>query len=428
MCANAWAGVELESFVISPGLPSPNVFSSVGPQGASGPEAGPGATVAWPVTINTALLEDLPPTIQINFPDRPATSLARLRHERQGRALLWTGKGSDCSGMFRIAADGGFKGTVSCLSAPYGIEHAAGSLDVRLTRYDDAGQHSWDESLSDLPPDALAGDEPSAPALPQGIADTTVDILVLYNSSLASVNIWQDAIDQVQAIQHAMDLSTIAGQSVIAEVRLAGAARITRNVLGISGADLDFLRDDVQVATLRNYYAADIVLYLNSGSCDPAPGQTVTQGIAYLPGANGVPPPPAPAWAFAASLYACSDNPGDWVVAHEVGHVFGANHNYDHKPRNTTPLQSYAWGHWKRRFGTEPTEGNRTIMAYKEMCEAVVEDCPRIQHYSSPGIVVDNWFETGTNEHDNAKVIRLYAPDIAQYRDSQGRIFKYGFE
>lgn len=122
MCANAWAGVELESFVISPGLPSPNIFSSVGPQGAPGPEAGPGATVAWPVTINTALLETLPATVQVNFPERPSVNLARLRHERHGSALFWSGQGGDCSGMFRIASDGGFKGTVSCLSAPYGID------------------------------------------------------------------------------------------------------------------------------------------------------------------------------------------------------------------------------------------------------------------------------------------------------------------
>jgi hypothetical protein len=67
---------------------------------------------------------------------------------------------------------------------------------------------------------------------------------------------------------------------------------------------------------VRDYYAADIVLYINSGSCVPPPGGTVIQGIAFLPGTGDVPEPPAPDWAFAASLYDCSDNPGDWVAAH----------------------------------------------------------------------------------------------------------------
>ena len=44
-----------------------------------------------------------------------------MRHERHGIALLWTGQGGDCSALFRIASDGGFKGSISHLSAPYGV-------------------------------------------------------------------------------------------------------------------------------------------------------------------------------------------------------------------------------------------------------------------------------------------------------------------
>jgi hypothetical protein len=422
----AWGGVDLQSFGIEPSPPSTHVFNTVGLMEPPGQEAGPGATVAWPVTINLALLNTLPPTLQVNFADRASVTLTRLRSERSGNALFWMGQGGDCSGMFRVAADGGFKGTVSCLNAPYGINHAQGSSAVRLTRYDDAGHVSWDESLTEAPgePDNLL-----PPISPQGGTDTTVDILVLYNTSLASVPIWQNAVDQIQAIRTAMEVSTTEGQSTIAEVRLAGAAWITRNVSGVSGQDLRFLKDSPTVAALRGYYAADVVLYLNSGSCIAQPGQSVIQGIAFLPGFDKVPAPPAPDWAYAASLFECSDNPGDWVAAHEVAHVFGANHNMDHEPHNLTPLRPYAWGHWARHVGTiDPREGARTIMSYVEECDAVTDLCPRIQHYSNPSIEIDDWFTTGSAEHNNARLIQDYALILARYRDSQGRIFKNGFD
>ena len=67
--ANAWGGVALESFGIEPSVP--HLFSTIGPLGAPGSEAGPGASVAWPVTINTTLIRSLPSTIQvIRFRDR----------------------------------------------------------------------------------------------------------------------------------------------------------------------------------------------------------------------------------------------------------------------------------------------------------------------------------------------------------------------
>jgi hypothetical protein len=397
--------------------------------GLPGQEAGPGASVAWPVTINLALLNTLPETVQVNFADRDLVTLTQVTSERSGNALSWTGEGGDCSGMFRVAADGGFKGTVSCLNAPYGIDHPAGSSALRLTRYDDSGQMTWDDAAAaNESEDAESIPPPPVPMGGSKGTDTTVDILVLYNSALSNVNIWQDATDQIQTIRHAMEISTTAGQSTIAKVRLASAARITRNVSGLTPTELQFLKDSPQVAALRDHYAADIVLYLTQGTCIPLPGQVIILGISYIPGSNGVPAPPAPDYAFSAALYNCSNNPGDWVAAHEVGHVFGANHNMDQVPQNPTPLQPYAWGHWAKHLGTgDPIEGARTLLAYVDRCLDITDVCPRIQHYSNPN-VVDDWFTTGTAIHDNARLIKLEAPTVAQYRDSLGRIFMSGFE
>jgi hypothetical protein len=105
----AWSGVGLEWFLIEPSPPSADVFNTVGPMGLPGQEAGPGASVAWPATINLALLNTLPATVQVNFPDRDTVTLTQVTSERSGSALSWTGQGGDCSAMFRVAADGGFK-------------------------------------------------------------------------------------------------------------------------------------------------------------------------------------------------------------------------------------------------------------------------------------------------------------------------------
>jgi hypothetical protein len=66
-------------------------------------------------------------------------------------------------------------------------------------------------------------------------------------------------------------------------------------------------------------------------------------------------------------------------------------------------------------------------MSYSDQCDAVTDKCPRLQHYSNPNIVV-GWFTTGSKTHDNARLISETAPTLALYRDSQGRIFKNGFD
>lgn len=112
--AAAWAGVSLESFVIvGPAVPGSQLFINVGAQGAPGPEAGPGATVAWPITLDRALLDTLPTTLAVNFPDRDAITLTRLRSEHRGPgAFLWTGRNGECNAMFS-ASPGWFRGTLS---------------------------------------------------------------------------------------------------------------------------------------------------------------------------------------------------------------------------------------------------------------------------------------------------------------------------
>ncbi|HEY6942881.1 M12 family metallo-peptidase [Dokdonella sp.] len=409
----ARSGVQTQSFVVVPSGPGTTVFSSVGSISAPMAEAGPRATASWPVTLDEQLLGTLPATLDINLPGRPLTTFARLRGERRGgNALLWTGQSSDCNAIFSVAPS--FKkGTISCSSGQYGIDQTSSGA-LRLSRYDNAGGGTSFEPAPFVPLSAGAttlGDS-------KGTTDQTVDILVLFNGSFTTLNIWSTAQFAVDQTQLAMDSSTSPGQPNIAEVRLAGAQRISRTVYNEPSHDLSFLQSDTQIDALRNYWAADVVVYITTGT-----GPVL--GIAYMPQESGLPAPgPAFApWAYAAVLLDYATNTGDYVFAHEFAHTFGANHNPDHLPANPTPVRSYAFAHWD--VETELDRGYITIMSYINECTG--HPCERLLHYSNPDVYVD-WFHTGLGTRDNARLIKEIAPIQAQYRASVGRIFASGFE
>lgn len=127
-----------------------------------------------------------------------------------------------------------------------------------------------------------------------------------------------------------MSNSTTSGQLLIADIRLAGAARISRTVCNAIPDDLTVLPNDPQATALRNDWAADVVIYITCGG-PPLLGQ------AYLP-RYGAPQPGskfAPV-AYASLLSGHAINPGDFIAAHECAHAFGANHNPDQVPTNPT--------------------------------------------------------------------------------------------
>ena len=422
--AQAFAGVDLQSFEVIAGgaRVSPLVFTTVGAQGAPGLEAGPGATVAWPVAANQRLLNTLPASIQINFPDRPLVTLSRISSERRGgNRLFWLGTGGDCDGIFRIGFTG-FKGTISCATGQYGIDHALGTNSLRLTRYDNSGTGINSEPAPGLPVVSM----PVTPDTAVGaLVDQTVDVLVLFNGSMTSVNIYDTAQDIVDQIRSAMLLSKNPTDTLPpADVRLAGTARISRTVPNDPAGDLGALPNDPEVLALRNYWAADAVIYITTGTGP-------VQGIAYVPQDDGAPPPGASfaPLAFAVSLGAYATNPGDYVAAHEFAHTFGANHNPDHLPLNDTPVRPYAFGHWAKQPGEDVPVGYRTIMSYLQECYAVVQPCSRILRYSNPNVIYGGWFHTGiANQRDNARLIKDIAPTEALYRHGVGRIFADGFQ
>lgn len=428
--SNVQAGVALQSFTVTPSTPpealSTNLFTNIGAQSAPSTGHGPGATAVWPVTVNLALLTTLPSSVVLNFPDRAAVTLTRLRSEPRGSsAFLWTGRGGDCSALLR-AAQMGFRGSISCLNAPYGVTPSSNGL--QLTRYDQAVQPAeWEPSPGSTVPAAA----PAAPVAssPNQVPDQSVDILVLYNEDVRqaydgsgtaktqTILAMHDAVDQVQLV---MDNSTTLGQPVIAQVNFVVAKEVSRATTSNLSADLLWLRTDPVPTGLRDYWAADVVVYVTGDVGNPLQGQANIPGYQLpSPGPNFAPY----AQAAVVSTYASSD--GYYVFAHEFAHTLGANHNPDQQPSNPTPVEPWAFGNWA--LDPEPPHhGNRTIMSY-QVSPSCVTYCTRILNYSNPQVSVD-WFQTGTGNRNNAAVIQEVAPVTAQYRATLGRIFADGFE
>ena len=145
----------------------------------------------------------------------------------------------------------------------------------------------------------------------------------------------------------------------------------------------DGLMDNVH--TLRNTYAADVLVVNDSEAC----------GIASSIGSTATS-------AFAVAHYSCIT--GYYSFGHEVGHLQGARHDR-FVDGSTTP---YAYGH-----GYIPASKTwRTVMAYGNNCS----NCTRIQYWSNP-LKTYGGVAMGTALYeDNARVLNLTAPTVAAYR------------
>jgi hypothetical protein len=236
-----------------------------------------------------------------------------------------------------------------------------------------------------------------------------------------------------------------------ANVRLAGAARISRVGPGYPPADLIAIQNDPETLALRDYWAADVVSYLAAGTEQQAAHKL---GAANIPGFGTL---PAPGQAFApyamtALLGDYATDPAFYTFEHELGHTFGANHaRGDTPPDNPTPVEPWAFGRWgamSHQQAQKDRYGAHTIMAYMDQCDAVVlngdpDNCQMVPFYSNPNVTVtteyltdagDQWtFTTGAPHNgaapsDNATVISEFASCSAQYRARTDRIFADPFE
>ncbi len=167
------------------------------------------------------------------------------------------------------------------------------------------------------------------------------------------------------------------------------------------------------VHPLRDGLGADIVILLSKRSGSVC-------GIA-----QSLNPTAASAFAVVGGLTQCDST----LFAHEVAHLFGA----DHDPANAcsnpqvqcTPdseafAKPYAHGFVRNYFASQMAfESYATVMTYNTSSTCAIGMCQRMHAFSNPRVLDDYGYPMGRyDSHDNARVITEQAPRIAAFRSA----------
>ena len=170
------------------------------------------------------------------------------------------------------------------------------------------------------------------------------------------------------------------------------AAAALRSLQARGDGSLDEVHD------LRRTARADVVaLWM-----DLAPGIC---GMAYLMGPNDIHLQTAQyAFMVLDDSAACQAN---HVLAHELGHLLGAQHDRDHAHAAAPPAFPYAYAHL---HGNGPVRF-RTVMSYPGWCP---EPCPTVAVYSTPHRH-HHGHPVGTATADNARALTNTAQVVARY-------------
>ena len=225
-------------------------------------------------------------------------------------------------------------------------------------------------------------------AQPQAVADTQIDLLVVYTAKAAQLSGDIDALIDL-AINETNQGYQNSG--VNATVSLAHKAQVNYTEASSSGTDLNRLAGTNdgymdEVHGLRDQYGADVVVLVNdvNGYC----------GQADAIGASA-------SSAFAMVDYDCAT--GYYSFGHEIGHLQAARHNPENDPTNSP----YAYGHGYQ----DPSSQWRTVMAYN--CNS---GCTRINYWSNPNKSYNGTAMGTTTRSDNTRVLNITSPTIANFR------------
>lgn len=435
----ARASTKLESFLIIPSDPQQELFFWIGPAGQPGPFAETGAAEVWPVDINLDHLRSLPESVILNLPGQEPETLPRIRtNSRAGDGFLWTGGRESCAALLSHM-NGGFRASITCLFGSYQVETTPTGTVLTRFVYASPPPGSEQDTVSPSGGAAPAGGPPPpdcrATMQPQ---TQTIEVMILYTPIVrqtlenANINVQQFMQDTLDETQLAMDRSADPGISTIAELHLAHAQEVPRedNPTVYFSDDLDYLSTQEPPLSLRNTWAADLVMLIRETTPNSIPGSDFQCGQANVPNPQFPPGPSFAPFAVGSTKRTCTFS--NLPFQHEFGHLFGANHNPENN-ENQQPIRRCAFAHFGNPPPSNPPEdGARTLVAAKnnDLCNG---NCAQVLNYSNAEVSVETdyfVFATGVEGvKENADLISELAPVVAQYwMGLADLIFSDGFD
>lgn len=312
------------------------------------------------------------------------------RRDEGGNGQAWSGRvtGDALSAVTLVVHDGTFQGSIRTATAAYSIEPSGAAyvvrqVDTRLTAPELEPLHPPADALAD----AALRDPPVA--LDDG---STIDVLVLYTPGARTSGGGTDAAVQARIALGVAETNTgYANSGITPRLRLVGTQLLTYTEAGMS-ADLSALRSNSSVQALRDSMGADLVALIVANSAEAC-------GVGYIMTS----PAGFAAYGYSVTAYSCISP--NYSFAHELGHNMGSSHAPEDGGSGFYPY-SFGYKHPGRLF--------RTVMAY----DCPSGGCPRVLHFSNPGVTYSG-APTGTAaQHDNARSIDDNASTVANFRQA----------
>lgn len=363
--------------------------------------------------MNPDQISEVSQQVTLNlFPDATYVAVLDEVIVNPSGSYIWEGHIQDAplTIVRLVVRDGVVIGSIILPQTAYRVQYVGGGLHVIQQIAAAAFPPEGDSDISASEP----ASSPHTTAYPSEDDGSIIDVLVVYTAQARADAGGRTAIESL--IDQVVAESNVAyrNSAIVQRLRLAATAPIAYTESGGIQTDLDRLTNTTDnfmddVHTLRNAYAADLVLLLVGDNGDPN-----WCGLAWTMTAEAETFEPN---GFAVVLRDCAKSP-QYSFPHELAHNMGAQHDR-FAAGDDTGAFNYSYGYVDRQWRW------RTIMAYQNECQAQTppQNCARIEHFSNPNVSygatpVPTGVQAGqSNAADNAQTLNNTRDTVANFRE-----------